>query len=83
VQESFLQDEQGNPLYCWENLVKRVESGSFSGTAFDVGTAGLYKELYDRITEGEPMTVTAEMAAAIISVAETVHAENPLPVQFL
>jgi predicted dehydrogenase len=83
VQESFLQDEQGNPLYCWENLVKRVESGSFNGTAFDVGTAGLYKELYDRITEGEPMTVTAEMAAAIISVAETVHAENPLPVQFL
>ena len=83
VVETFLQDENGNPLYCGEKLKKHVESGDFNGTAFDVGTAGLYKELYDRITEGKPMSVTADMAAAIISVAETVHAENPLPLRYL
>ena len=82
VTDVFIQDENGNPIYCSENLVKHVESGSFNGTAFDVGTAMLYKQIYDQITEGKEMTVTPEMAAAIISVAETVHAENPLPLKY-
>ena len=82
VTDVFIQDENGNPIYCSENLVKHVESGSFNGPAFDVGTAMLYKQIYDQITEGKEMTVTPEMAAAIISVAETVHAENPLPLKY-
>ncbi len=82
VTDVFIQDENGNPIYCSENLVKHVESGSFNGTAFDVGTAMLYKQIYDKITEGKEMTVTPEMAAAIISIAETVHAENPLPLKY-
>jgi hypothetical protein len=47
-----------------------------------VGTAKLYDQLYYKITEGRPMTVTPEMAAAVISVIETVHAENPLPLKY-
>ena len=82
VIEEFLKDDEGRPIYCKENLIKHVESEKFSGTAFDVGTATLYEQLYRKITEGRDMTVTAEMAAAIISVIETVHAENPLPVKF-
>ena len=38
--------------------------------------------VYDKITEGKDMQVTPEMAAEIISVIETVHAENPLPVKY-
>ena len=82
VIEESLKDENGNPIYCSENLVKHVEKLDFNGTAFDVGTAKLYDQLYYKITEGRKMTVTPEMAADIISVIETVHAENPLPLKY-
>lgn len=82
VVETFLANDAGEPVYCSEQLVKHTEADKFNGTAFDVGTATLYKQLYDKITEGKPMTVTPEMAARIISVIETVHAENPLPLKF-
>ena len=82
VIETFLQNEAGNPVYCSENLIKHQESEKFNGTAFDVGTATLYKQLYYKITEGTPMEVTPEMAAAVISVIETAHAENPMPLKF-
>ena len=82
VVEGFLQDEEGNPLYCSESLIKHTEAEKFAGTAFDIGTAELYRQLYYRITEGTPMTVTPEMAAAVVGVIETVHAENPLPLQY-
>ena len=82
VEEKFLKDENGNPAYCVEKLIKHVESEKFSGTAFNVGTAKLYEQLYFKITEGREMTVTPEMAAAVISVIESVHAENPLPLKY-
>ena len=82
VIEESLKDEGGNPIYCWEPLNKHVEGEPFNGNAFDVGTAKLYDQLYYKITEGRPMTVTPEMAAAVISVIETVHAENPLPLKY-
>lgn len=77
-----LKDENGKPLFCYENLIKHEESGDFGGDAFDVGTAYLYEQLYYKISEGRPMTVTSEMAADIIGVIETVHAQNPLPIKY-
>jgi len=82
VIEASLKDENGNPIYCWEPLVKHVEGEPFNGTAFDIGTAKMYDQIYYKITEGRPMTVTPEMAAAVISVIETVHAQNPLPLKY-
>ena len=82
VSETFIQDEEGNPIYCSEKLVKHVEGDSFGGTAFDVGSADFYSDLYYKITEGREMRVTPEMAAQVISVIETVHAENPLPLKY-
>lgn len=82
VQESFLEDDNHNPVYCSESLIKHTEQGTFDGTAFDIGTASLYEQLYFAITEGKPMTVTPEMASRIINVIENVHAQNPLPVKF-
>lgn len=82
VIESFLTDDAGNPAYCRENLVKHVTTEKFAGTAFDIGTAKLYEQLYFKITDGKTMTVTPEMAADIISVIETVHAQNPLPLKY-
>jgi len=82
VIEEFLQDENGNPIYCSEKLIKHVEAENFTGDAFNTGTASLYDQLYYKITEGRDMTVTAQMAAKIISVIEQAHAENPLPLKF-
>ena len=59
-----------------------MDAENFDGSAFDVGTATLYEQLYYKITEGREMTVTAQMAAAIISVIEEVHAANPLPLKY-
>ena len=83
VIETFLQDENGNPKYCSEKLVTHEEEGTFEGTAFDVGSAEIYKQVYEAITEGKPLKVTAEDATMVISVIEQMHAQNPLPVKFI
>ncbi len=82
VQETFMQNEAGDPIYCSEQLITHTEEDSFSGDAFSVGTPEFYKQLYFKLTEDKPMTVTPEMAAEIISVIEAAHAANPLPVKF-
>lgn len=82
VVEGFLKDDEGNPVYCSEKLNKHVEGEKFEGSAFDIGTAKFYEQLYYKIAEGKNMTVTPEMAAQIISVIEEVHAANPLPLKF-
>ena len=82
VIEEFLKNEEGRPIYCNENLVKHTEKGDYSGNAFTTGTSAFYKELYFKITEGKPMSVTPEMAARIIGVIEEVTVKNPLPVKY-
>ncbi len=83
VIEEFLKDENGNPIYCSENLITHEEEGTFDGTAFDVGTAEIYKQVYYAITENKPLNVTPDDATMVISVIEQVHAQNPLPVKFI
>ena len=63
-------------------LEEASESGEFDGTAFNVGTATLYEQLYYKITEGKPMDVTPEMASDIIGIIEQAHAENPMDIKF-
>ena len=82
VIETFLEGADRKPVYCSEDLKKHVEEGSFGGTAFDAGTQRLYEQLYYKIAEGKPMDVTPEMAAKIISIIETVHAQNPMPLKY-
>ena len=82
VTDTFIEDENGNPAYCSEKLIKHTEEGAFEGDAFAFATAEYYRQLYERLTNGTPMTVTPEMAARVISVIETAHAQNPLPVKF-
>lgn len=82
VQETFLADAENKPIYCSEKLVKHTEEGTFDGDAFNTGTQLLYEQIYFAITEGKPMTVTAQMAAQIVGVIEEAHAANPLPIKF-
>ena len=82
VVPTFLEDADRNPAYCREDLIKHVEEGDFAGDAFSIGTPALYEQLYYKLTEGREMDVTPEMAAEVISVIETAHAHNPMPVKF-
>ena len=82
VIETFLEDENRNPAYCREDLIKHTEEGDFPGDAFSVGTPALYKELYFKLTENKDMSVTPEMAREVVSVIETAHKENPMPKRF-
>ena len=82
VVEGFLQDENGNPRYCGEKLITHEESGAYNGTAFDVGTAKLYEDLYYKITEGKEMYVNLTMARDIVSLIEQMYASSPMPVKF-
>lgn len=80
--EHFLEDEDGNPLYCVEKLKTHEESGTYDGTAFDVGTAGIYSNLYKVITEGGELAVPLFHARMTINVIEAAHSANPLPVKY-
>ncbi|WP_251205790.1 Gfo/Idh/MocA family protein [Acetatifactor aquisgranensis] len=82
VIEESLKDEEGFPIYCQEDLKTHQEEGSFSGTAFDAGTKGLYENLYEALTKGTPLAVTCAHAAKIIQVIECAHAQNPLEVKY-
>ena len=77
-----LQDEEGYPIYCSEELIKHKEEGKYQGTAFDVGTKSFYEMMYNAIVNDKEMSVKPEHAAMIISVIETAHAQNPMPVKF-
>ena len=80
VERLFLQKENGDPVFCKEALVKHEESGTFEAdSAFTTAVAGIYQEIYDALTAGKPMTITAETGREIVSIIERVHAENPLP----
>ena len=79
---TYLENEKGEPVYCKENLVTVTEEGKHDGTAFDIGTREIYTNIYENITEGKPMYVTAAMASRIVGVIETIHAQNPLQVRF-
>ena len=80
--EESLQDENGYPKYCSEQLVWKEEKGTIEGDAFSVGTPAIYEEIYYNLTEGKPMSTTPEMARKVIEIIEAAHAQNPLERKF-
>ena len=80
--ETFLQDEEGNPMYCGEKLIAHEEEGEFKGTAFDVGTSEFYKDLYFALIGEKSLRYDVNEYKQIIGVIDRVHADNPLQVKF-
>lgn len=80
VEEAFLQNNNGEPIYCTEQLIKHEETGKLDpGGAFTTAVTEVYKDIYYALTQNEPIRVTAQMATEIIAVIDKVHADNPLP----
>lgn len=82
VQKTFLKGDKGQPIYCSEKLDFIEEEADISGDSFGVAVLNFYKMMYASVMEGKPLTITPEMAAQVISVIETCHAQNPLPVKY-
>ena len=82
VQYETLRTAEGCPSYCADDKVTYEEHYDFKGTAFDSATRDFYEMVYQKLKFGTPMSVTPEMAARIVNVIETVHAQNPLPVKY-
>lgn len=78
VKDTFLCDENYNPMYCVEDLKVHAEEGTYDGTAFNEGTRALYEDLYFALTENRPMRYSAEQYKYIVGVIEQAHALNPL-----
>ena len=79
VAEEFIQDENGNPTYCREKLIVHEESGKYAGTAFDIGKASLYEDLYYAITEGRELFIGMDKVRQIVNVTDQIYAANPMP----
>ncbi|MCQ2742006.1 MAG: Gfo/Idh/MocA family oxidoreductase [Bacilli bacterium] len=79
--QGSLMDEKHTPKYCSEQMVWHEEEKNYEGTAFEVGTANLYEDLYHYLTEDRPMKVQAWMGREVIRVCEKIHEDNPLPVK--
>lgn len=83
VQENFLKDENGEPIYCGENLITHEISGEMNGSsAFTTAVAEAYKDVYYNLTENKPVRITPEMATEIIAIIDKVHTDNPMPLIF-
>ncbi len=80
--ETFLEDENKNPMYCSEKLNYHEVEGTFNGSPFDVGTRDIYNELYYKLTENKQMTITPENCSKIIEIINALHANNPLELKF-
>ena len=76
-----MKTEEGKPEFCHENLKFHEEKGDYPGTAFDIGTSGIYEDVYFAITEGRPLPISCEMVQSIISVMEGVVASNPMEIK--
>lgn len=82
VIEDSLKTPEGFPMYCSEKLVSYDEEGEFEDSSLNTATQIFYDMLYENILDGKPLQITAEHAAKIINVIETVHAQNPSFVLF-
>ena len=70
----YTADEE-NPSVA-EGLNMRTEKIKFEGTALDIGTAEIYKDVFYALTENKPLRVTNEQAKRIIEIIEKVYKQN-------
>ena len=78
IKES-LKNEEGFPMYCSEKLITHEEEANHGGTAFNTAVEKYYEMIYARLTEGTPLALDPVDMAKIVTVMETVHAQNPMP----
>lgn len=81
IRES-LSDAEGYPVYCSEDIEKHVCEGEVKGSSFDVAVEQIYRDIYARLFEGKPLSVTPEKARDVIRVIEQCHVNTVMPVLY-
>lgn len=82
VIDGFLEDAAGNPAYCTEKLVMHEEEGGYDGSAFNLGTEGIYRNLFGVLHGTEELIITPEMGRDTIGIAEDAYLTTPLPKKY-
>ena len=82
VLPNFLSNAEGMPTYCSDNLKVHEEEGKYNGSAFNVGTARLYENVYHALKGDGKLFVTPEIGRDIIGIAEDMYKATPLPQKF-
>ena len=67
------------PAYCKDHLTWQEVTEPLEGSAFDVGPAAFYQNIYHHLVSGAELMIKPEKILQQIRVAELVHAANPLP----
>lgn len=67
-----------SPAYCSEELKWNEVTEDIEGSAFDIGTATFYRNIYNHLTNGEPLKIRPEKIVQQIRVMELIHAQNPM-----
>ena len=70
----YTADEENSNVV--EGLNMNTEKIKFEGTALDVGTAEIYKDVFYALTENKPLRVSNEQAKRIIEIIEKVYKQN-------
>ncbi|MBQ2743555.1 MAG: Gfo/Idh/MocA family oxidoreductase [Oscillospiraceae bacterium] len=82
LDKKSLHDEKGDPCYCSDKIVWHKEKLELTGDAFDYGTAGYYRRLYDHMVNGAELFIKPEHIIPEIQIFEEIERQNPLEVKF-
>lgn len=73
-----LADENGDPIYCQENVIRHTEEGEVNGDGFEVGTARFYNYVYETMVNGAEFPIKPEDIAHVVRIIDEAHCNNPL-----
>ena len=76
-----LENEDGTPAYCSENLEWITETITVEGTAFDKGTSCYYEMIFDYLVNGKEMEVNPSQVLKQLKIIDLIHAQNPLEIK--
>lgn len=75
-------DDGITPVYCSEKLEWHTVEEPVNGDAFTVGSSCFYRNVYNHLTEGEPLVIRPEKIKQLVQIMELIHAQNPMEMKY-
>lgn len=75
---SSLHKEDGSPSYCVDPIDWHKEEIELTGDAFEYGTSGFYRRLYEHMVNGGELFIKPEHIIPEIKIFEEIERQNPL-----
>ncbi len=77
-----LEQADGTPAYCGEQLTWHKEEEELKGTSFDVAVKRYYDNIYDHLVNGAELVIKPEKLLLMVDLFEEVHRQNPMPIRY-